>query len=229
MGKKRRIPQRLCNGLTVVELLVAVSILAILAGLSLSFGGTIRKRMLDTKCANNLRSLAHAGRLFAYDHNGEFTHRNFMHGVEYPNKTTGVNEPGLREYAGIPQRTVGQDTVFTCSSSQRIYPTTAYAENRTYAINAFATRDYSSRRYLKFTSVPMPSAMAYLMDGPMPSLGSGGYSYTTRVRPEDTGVLFGPHNGLNHVVFLDGHVEALTPEKINSYTSSDPFWRGGTD
>lgn len=213
------------RGFTVVEILVVMAIAAVLVSLIIVSWSQMLKSADSTRCLHNLRTLATAGRLYANEHDGNFTHRRFMHSVNDEN-----DEPGLLEYAGIDKRTVGIDTVFTCPALQREYPTKRYAQNRNYVINRFATIEYPNKKrlYKKFTGVSQPSAMAYLMDGYYESQDAdGGYVYSTHIVGETTGGLLYPHKGLNHVVFLDGHVEALTREEITGKAADAPFWTGG--
>lgn len=217
-------------GFTVVEILVVMAIAAVLVSLIIVSWSQMLKSADSARCLHNLRTLATAGRLYANEHDGNFTHRRFMHSVNDTNKESGEPESGLLEYAGIDKRSVGIDTVFTCPALQREYPTKRYAQNRNYVINRFATVEYTNKKrlYKKFTSVSQPSAMAYLMDGYYESQDAdGGYVYSTHVVADTAGGLLYPHKGLNHVVFLDGHVEGLTREEITGKAASDPFWTGG--
>lgn len=208
-----------------MELAVATVILVVLATLVVAVSSEASRKADNLKCLSNLRILANAGRLFANDFNGNFTHRRFMHDAAFLNNTTQTPEPGLREYAGRPQRSVGVDTVFTCPILQKHYPVTRYAENRNYVINRFATSDYASATF-KFSTVPQPSAMAYLMDGPMPDKEADGYAFATHIVPGDATTLLAPHGGQNFVVFVDGHAEGLTREQILAFTAKSAFWRG---
>lgn len=208
---------------------MGLAIVATLAALIVPAYHQVLQGMHSAKCANNLRVLAVAGQLYANEHDGNFTHRRFMHSIDDPD-----GEPGLREYVGIFKKTTGVNTVFTCPALQKKYPTTKYAENRNYVINRFATFEYTpkTKLYQKFTSVPKPSAMAYLMDGyldPDESGKSGSYAYSSHVVAADVGKLLYPHKELNHVVFLDGHVERMSKEEMEGKAATDPFWRGGED
>ncbi len=213
-------------GFSIVELMVAIMIVAILAVVISAASKEVGRKSNDVKCMSNLRSLVQAARLYANDHNGYFTHRNFMHGAQFLSKK-GEPEPGFREYAGLLERSSGVDTVFTCPTMQRKYRITKYAENRNYVINRYATFEYAKSVNKKFTAVPEPVAMAYLMDGTMPVKEDDDYQFQTHIIPAEAHQLVSPHNGFTHVAFVDGHLEALKTEQITAFPASASFWTGG--
>ena len=60
------------RGFTLVELLVVVTIIAVLAGLAFAVSQSIIVRARQAKCASNLRNIGAALHLYAGDHNGYF-------------------------------------------------------------------------------------------------------------------------------------------------------------
>jgi len=68
------------SGFTVVELLVAIAVLAMLIGLSLPIMGKVRKSSRSTACLSNLRNLGQAHWLYMSDHKGRFIDAGLPHG-----------------------------------------------------------------------------------------------------------------------------------------------------
>ena len=60
------------TGFTVVELLVVISIIAILAGLLLAVIVRQRGKGVEVRCASNLKQLALAAQMYYSDHDGRF-------------------------------------------------------------------------------------------------------------------------------------------------------------
>ncbi len=64
----KRMPT-VCRGFTLVELMVAVSIIAALAGLIMPAVGKVAKRADSVACVNNLRQIGLAGLLYSSENN----------------------------------------------------------------------------------------------------------------------------------------------------------------
>ena len=64
------------RGFTIIELLVVISILAILTGLLIPVLQRARLKGLDARCMSNLRQLSLAGQMYWDDNNGQaFSYR----------------------------------------------------------------------------------------------------------------------------------------------------------
>ena len=59
-----------CRGFTLVELLVVISLIVVLAALTLVTLGKIRKSARSTRCMGNLRQIYLASQSYSQDHNG---------------------------------------------------------------------------------------------------------------------------------------------------------------
>jgi prepilin-type N-terminal cleavage/methylation domain-containing protein/prepilin-type processing-associated H-X9-DG protein len=103
-GRPRR------SGFTVIELLVAIAIVAALAGLIMAAHGAVRERARRTACLSNLRQLGEAFRLYAADHDGMVPpyDTDWTHTIAWPPSDAGYYSDGaiftvLRPYGATPE------------------------------------------------------------------------------------------------------------------------------
>lgn len=215
------------KAVSIIEVLVIGGIVGVLVALILPVLRTMQNNALTARCASNLRSLAEAGRLYANDHNGEFTSINYINSIN-------DDLPGLREYVGQSRRTTGIDTVFTCPALQRSNRTTAYALNHNYALNKYASSDYTrggkGKALKRFQLIAKPASMAYFMDSYPATADSQGWYYTVGVIEDDYGKFIYPHQHTQQVIFLDGHMELLNAAQVSELCSNaalrGAFWQG---
>ncbi len=84
---------------TLIELVITISIIAILMAMLLPVFANVRERARTTSCASNLAQIGLALHLYAQDHDGRFP-------------PARGNEPGLQRY-------VRNEQVFLCGSHRR--------------------------------------------------------------------------------------------------------------
>ncbi len=217
-----------CSGLSLVQLLVAISILAVLAAILLPALVNTREAALASGCRGHLRQLAAAGILFANDNGGILPDRTAWANAEDDPKS-------LAPYLGLPSRTNGEsihvDTTMTCPSIQSSEYQAYWEFNRTYSINSYATgSDTGSSGSaswpghvqgrdapLTLQGVREPTKQAFFMDGTgQPHNDHWRYSVFTapdRLNPDAEWSTVYIHNGSIHVAFIDGHVERITLEE----------------
>jgi len=203
------------SAFTLVELLVCVAVTLLLAALLIPVAGSLRNRSRETACASNLHGLAMAGHLFAADWGGFFPTSRLANGDQF-------TEPGLREYLGNDKFS----KLFTCPVLARLH--SIPEGGQTYTVSLAATNNIASwgdTPLRRLNRVEAPSKMAWIMDGAW--LASSNW-FSSAVLPSDRGRFEFPHRGCQNVVFVDGHVERISPrdERWNDETST--FWTGRT-
>lgn len=222
-------------GFSLIEALIALTILTILAFLFIPAWSHLRSQADLILCSQNLRSLATAGLQFATDHNGYFTSNNWINHTNQIDSSERLR-PGLREYLDMTERITGKDTIFTCPALQKTYRTTGFAFNHNYVLNSQAVNNPSkadngsffySPGQVGFLAIPMPERMMYFMDGVPGSQDDRGYYFSTTVSPTGAANSVFPHGGKNNLVYLNARVDRLSAEQLGAIPANDPFWRGG--
>jgi len=65
------------RGFTLLELLIVITIIAILAGLAFPAFALVKRQVLQVKCSNNMQQIALALEIYRQDHNDSFPYRLF--------------------------------------------------------------------------------------------------------------------------------------------------------
>ncbi|HWL52055.1 MAG TPA: hypothetical protein VNQ90_06450 [Chthoniobacteraceae bacterium] len=219
---------------TLLEALITIGVVGVLVSLLLPVLGKVAEGSLNSKCMTNLRQLGAAGLLYAAEQNGRLPDRGGWGGTTQPHRS-------LLPYLNLPLRNASApvydvDSVLTCPSVQKSRFRTPYDWHRTYAINQYATGDDAGTASirqtwvnhvenrdapLRLTNVREPAAQSFFMDGPV-LLEAGGYRYSMYQAPDrleervsdDETAWRTPwvHGATLNVVFLDGHIEAISRE-----------------
>ncbi len=230
------------DAFTLVELLIAIAIVAALAALLFGASKSAQASAQNGKCLNNLRASGQAMILYFTERNGNlFANRNWY---QYPSWKSGVNN-GMREYFGIQSNNNDisdpeflHDSVLTCPAMKSKYPTLyPQALNRGVAINYYLNQKDPSSSYdsgpsanrpllagspQRISGVPKLSAMWILTDAAVNGGVLGSINENTAEHSKD--FLSAPHNGRQNVLFFDGHTESLTKEQFRNPKNKREFW-----
>ncbi len=219
---------------TIVELLVAISIVVILIGLLTAAANNVRQSGEAAACLSNIRQLAAANIAYAADNGGQFAPaqdaRNRMRWHGYRRNTREGFDPAkghLSPYLG------GEGRVMMCPTLKKQLSedtstfelgTGGYGYNHTYiggSPHKFYPTNFEPRR---MTHIQNLSRTVMFTDAAFPRKdGIQEYAYCEpffHVEPggelggrADPSVHF-RHNGRAHVAWCDGHVTAEEPSKI---------------
>ncbi|HWL51832.1 MAG TPA: hypothetical protein VNQ90_05330 [Chthoniobacteraceae bacterium] len=211
--------QPLHAGLTVMEMLLVVVVIAFLALLAIPVVNNVQTKGKEVSCASRMRTIGQAIRLYQADH----------HGFLPPNKTDppGITADNTWVYAIHPYLNVPTGSTasvgpkmqpyLTCPSNTELFSTWAWWYSN-YAVNAsdttvFGFNGQSCRPHLR-----EPSKTMMLTE----TKGFG-----RAIRPTANGLLLLDfrHQARANVLFFDGHLEARDRKAIST-SPLDPFWTG---
>jgi len=205
------------RGFTLIEMLVAISIVAILIAMLLPALGAARTSAENVQCMSNLHQMGLVSNHFADDHKGQLPDFffNFTAGnsgniivLVVPKHAA---EAGFAEFLPALTACPGDITPGTVSVVQPNGDITKQVVS--FGVNAdISIRDINAHRMVQ------PSKMAFLFDGTMsgtsedPQMIQGLYKGSWEL----TQKMFIPrHNRLANTMFLDAHVETIPQLTVN--------------
>ncbi|WP_309380804.1 type II secretion system protein [Cerasicoccus frondis] len=198
-------------GFSLVEILAALGIVAILVTILYPVIGNVITRSKIVETQSNMRQIAQSIDLYVIDHKGVYLSVGLGRNEEDPTK---ARTPWVQEmWAYIyPDRQwpgwAPADLDGTLFHSPFVDDTNAGA--RSYGMNVILEINHADRRY---QYLPNPAAVALL----------GDVMTSSEFRPPQVN----PRNdGKVSIVYLTGNVELLLPEDVPA-TASDTFWNGG--
>lgn len=225
---------QLCRGLTLMELLIVIAIVALLAALLFPAVSVLRNRAQAAGCIGNLKQISAASMAYSADNDGEWVLSQLSPNATFANS--------LIEYLGEPPRRGDprfRRSVFVCPADHSnnpdtnwsymgIYTTGSQGYGLSYAQNIYATqkrdnqgaRSFSSTRR---TGVERPGQMMLYSDWRNHFLAGPG-----TMNDERRELLAQRHGGLWNMAFVDGSVRAMDPTEIFWATADfpNPFWQG---
>jgi prepilin-type N-terminal cleavage/methylation domain-containing protein/prepilin-type processing-associated H-X9-DG protein len=192
-------------GFTLVEMLVVISIIAVLASLLLPALIRAKEMARSIRCTNNLKQQGIAGMLYSSDHNEYITPWRINNLVYWPS----LHMPYCEA-----------DASYICPSDPDPFddiwhiPTTSYGINRQIAWNGWVLNEHLTR----LADIKYPSDCSFLID--QDTNGASGISYTGNnvVLPETNGIQFSAfrHGGKINILYVDGAVSSATREDVQS-------------
>jgi prepilin-type N-terminal cleavage/methylation domain-containing protein/prepilin-type processing-associated H-X9-DG protein len=223
-------------GWSLIEILVAVAIVATLACLAFPAVQTARSNAEQVQCTAKLKNLATAGLHWINDNNCAMPDAMFW---RFPSET---HEGSLLPYLGYTAAQLNQRkaTPLSCPASFReIGPNADW--NRSYSMNIYACGSENGQRYVpydrsiaRFQQVNQPSRMAFFMDGNflaggVPERKVGPASVETAWSGTQKTGFYDRHRAERaNVVFMDGHVQPIARDEFPKGTPTqqrlDAFW-----
>lgn len=227
------------SGFTIVELLTAISIIAVLAAILIPITSKVRDKSASSQAVSKARQIGLANLLYAQDNNGEYlgqgrwedTMRLFSGLTRYTSGSDVVNPEHVKATLAdftdpnVPEEFVNYGTYpFTWSINSIFNVRYGRAAEGKAAWAGEGHRSRDPRRQYEFEN---PSNTIYAV--------SGGYEFTVThaENPEFLGspvarqpIFYLHENGQGTpAVFLDGHTELLVypikPEQVNTYAAAN--------
>ena len=208
MGRRRR------SGFTLVELLVAIGILAALVGLLFPVLTRARRKAHEAKCQSNLRQIGLALSMYAQDNDGLFP-------------LTGNPDPVPNTWRAAIFPYVGNPQLLLCPA-ERVSPPfdgtlSDWSLKSGYAMNAvhwqMGPPSPPGLWWTHESSIELPAETIHVVEGsgsyelsnpdPAPAGGSNEHGF---IRDDTAGRR---HSGGANYLFCDGHVKHLKPTQVH--------------
>ena len=216
-------PRRGAGGMTAIEMLIVVAVLAVLAALLMPAINAARQRAAATRCQNNLRQLGLAIRQYMNDNNNDLP--------PHSDKSNPTNwkfwSSYLRPYIPVTYQGNVKRMSLYCPNIDPTITTsnyTGYSFNGNFYKNDTKNQIFAPTRYAgQYPESKLPIMWEDVQihtknwDGGFPSAtGGDGSNYEFAFR----------HNGKGYLLMLDGHVEAFT-KRGNGKAINYPeyFWK----
>jgi prepilin-type processing-associated H-X9-DG protein/prepilin-type N-terminal cleavage/methylation domain-containing protein len=199
------------GGFSLVELLSAIAVIAVLAALLIPAVGRISASSDNVTCQQNLRSLGVGMTLYTNDHGNNYPYLNswivsiapYLDGEDlgelyYGNNVGCAYCPSFVDEAGGTNVRVENGMA------------TSYSANCWLLTNSRYVSDTERVNY-----IPEPARTMLLCDGvPYPN-GQAALYYMRHLKSQEEGGFVGYwHSGQANFLFVDGHVEGLTEEEL---------------
>jgi prepilin-type N-terminal cleavage/methylation domain-containing protein/prepilin-type processing-associated H-X9-DG protein len=215
---------------SLLEILVAITVIAILAALSFSALSRAHEVADRTTCLNNLRQWGAALSLYMQDNDGQIPRRGQgvrpVEIIDRPDDWFNCLPPylGLSSYQQMVAQgrapKAGERSIFVCPTAKDLGKPHFLA----YGMNMYLSPWIRPNMH-RISEIPHPSQLAFLADGP------GGWSSTIPSNQDYS--VSARHGRCANVVFLDGHVQSLDGNSIGcgqgNATLPDIRWETQTD
>ena len=191
------------RGFSLVELLVVITIVAILAALTVPGLRYVSTQANISKSTSNLRQIGATFQLYLLDNNYTYP--------KVANNPRGMWLQELWPYAhpqwAFPGWTELEGSIFYSPLTE------SKPEARSYGMNYPLQLANDTRLY---GTLPYPAKTALV----------GDTLTTSSFKPPQVNYR---NSGMVNVLFLDGHTSLLSPEEVPAEQATDPFWNGTID
>ena len=231
---------------TLLELLIAIAIIAILAAMLLPALQNSRRKAQELQCMNNLRSIGSAAAFYSAQYNDYSVHL-----TTYARNRSGYWPMSLRRYLGLPTLeltvTDQRSQQWGDDGGKRLYcPNAAYDTEganheigRSYGvISAANNSEWNSSTAelpfywnLRINKITKPSGRIYFLDGKATLLNYNNSSllhYLTVIEKAGQSGYYNVtayrHRNGSNVLFFDGHAVWLSNTRIYTGTVMNELW-----
>lgn len=220
------------HGFTLVELLVVISIIALLVGILVPALGRARNATMDMKCMSNLKQIGIAIASYGADNDGR------MPDSGSDGSWGDLATRGLLRYFGYTESTVKEtrDFIWLCPRHEEFrwdgYWTSSYGYNVQYMLSPGPDYPHSGwngfgNLGIQSSSIDSPATTLCMVDHTAPSDNTNLWTYVARPGDNSPPDGFGRpdfrHSDRANVLYCDGHVDAEEDDLIDPAKEAQ-FW-----
>lgn len=215
---------------TLTELLVVISVIAILAAMLLPAITIVKSMANRSKCANNLRQMGMANFGYADENDNLYVYGCFFKA----DGTLSTRWFGARGFTDKIETLVTSNYVWSTRNlcpNQNPIPSRVNMAESSYGYNFLVGFGVSwsapkSNFYYSWsvTQIATPSRTMMFSDGIDWSLYQSGVWYTDDQQASNGGMVAPRHRGSANSVFFDGHVESKSQAELMALSNTDRFW-----
>ncbi len=222
---------RLPAAFSLLELLVAIAILAVVAALAIVGVQRSRETAANTRCLNNLREIGIATAAYTSEHGGKLPGPANSALVTFTSPAL-HRDPALLidylvSYLGVTL-TAGENTIvapFVCPSGQKVYRTTGAPETfvRYYLCPATYFSGKPPVRPFGYATDRVAPLRLSSIESPARTISTMDVDNTFMQKVNSTSAWYADtpaHGKKRNVLFLDGHVEALQDTNLRWYNGA---------
>jgi prepilin-type processing-associated H-X9-DG protein/prepilin-type N-terminal cleavage/methylation domain-containing protein len=210
---------------TLTELLVCITIIGILAALIIPVVGMVKNNATKAQCNSNLRQCGNAINLYAAEHRGYAP--GITWSLEVQPYISAFATNGSSDYTNVA-------SAFPISCPSLAYDNSLYGRS-TYSMNAWLDTDHSNKNTdangkvsyswsIPLRNVEAPARTIMLFDGVLASSSPDGSQWAFNAVKGVQYIDFRHPSSTANVLFVDGHVSALTKAQIHDGMWD---WAGG--
>jgi prepilin-type N-terminal cleavage/methylation domain-containing protein/prepilin-type processing-associated H-X9-DG protein len=204
------------EGFTLIELLVVIAIILILAAILFPVFAKVRAKALQATCLNNLNQLGKAAEMYQSAWGDVLVPYGmpFGTGIWY-----NLLDPYLKQIEGGSFNNYNLGKIYRCPAAPE-EETQGWAFQRSYGMNAHCggAMNTNSAVVVPVSKAKYPSQTIRIAEvawEPTPGAGQGGSAFAMDPRVSDGREFPGRHNGTGSVLWIDGHVSSMTPERYS--------------
>jgi prepilin-type N-terminal cleavage/methylation domain-containing protein/prepilin-type processing-associated H-X9-DG protein len=213
---------RASRGFTLLELLIVITVIAVLAGMVFAGGRFVMARAQMAASASNLRQWGAALPMYTAEHNGYLPRRG--QGVQPLFQLTRPEDwfNALPPYMDLPsyqdlasqglKPKPGDKSIFICPGAGGQDIKTSAANFLGYGMNMNLS-PWNQPNATLLTDIPQPGLVVFMGESPGP--------YASVYPSSAAYSVIAPHGGKGNLLFLDGHVQNFTADYIGC-KKSDP-------
>ena len=202
---------RKSKGFTLIELLVVVAIIIILAAILFPVFAKARERAMQTTCASNLKQLGVASEMYQSDWEDVLVPWGAPFAWTPPGHWPMLLNPYLRQIAGTTLTGTNLGKIYRCPTFEED-EVALWSAERSYGMNTYCGgwMPGGTPIIVPMTKVRYPASTVRIAETSWPAAKTGTFFAPTPGPPLDYITIPGRHNGMNNVLWIDGHVTSMS-------------------